>query len=61
MTLVLMQFGDGSHHEISVEATDPEEAVEEARTWVKDNAWFEVYDDDGGEQKIEAPLIGPHE
>lgn len=60
MTLVLMQFGDGTFHEISVEATDPEEACEEARTWVKDNAWFEVYDDDGGEQKAELPIIDPH-
>lgn len=59
MTLVLMQFGDGSHKEIQVEATEPEAAVEEARDWVRDNAWFEVYDDEGGEQKAELPLWKP--
>ena len=42
--IVQMQFGDGSFKDIEVEATDPEEAVEEARTWVRDNAWFEVVD-----------------
>jgi hypothetical protein len=57
---VLMQFGDGTFKEISVGATDPEEAVEEARTWVKDNAWFEAVDEDGNDL-AEYPLIGPHE
>ena len=56
MTLVLMQFGDGSHKEISVDAQDPEEACKEARDWVNDNAWFEVYDDDGGEQLAEVSI-----
>jgi hypothetical protein len=37
-----MQFGDGTHKLIDVEATDPEEACEQARDWVNDNAWFEV-------------------
>lgn len=59
MTIVLMQFGDGSHKEISVEATDPDEACEEARDWVNDNAWFEVYGDDGGEQIAELPIRDP--
>jgi hypothetical protein len=45
MTTVLMQFGDGSSKEIEVTATNPDQAVEEARDWVKDNAWFEVYDE----------------
>ena len=56
MTTVLMQFGDGSSKEIEVEATDPEEAVEEAATWVKDNAWFEVYDESGLETLAEERL-----
>ena len=47
MTIVLMQFGDGSSKEIKVSATDPDEAVEEARDWVRDNSWFEVYDENG--------------
>ena len=59
--IVLMQFGDGTHHEIQVDATDPEEACEEAQQWVKDNAWFEVYNDQGGEQIAERPLSGPHD
>lgn len=47
MTTVVMQFGDGSSKEIEVEATEPDEAVEEAKQWVLDNAWFEVYAEDG--------------
>lgn len=46
-TFVTMQFGDGSNKIIEVEADDPIEACEEARTWVKDNAWFEVIDNKG--------------
>jgi flavin-binding protein dodecin len=56
MTTVLMQFGDGSSKEIEVSATDPDEAVEEARTWVSDNAWFEVYDESGLETLAEVQL-----
>ena len=59
MTIVLMQFGDGSHKEIQVEAEDPEKACEEARDWVNDNAWFEVYGNDGGEQIAELPIRDP--
>ncbi len=44
MTTVTMQFGDGTSKEIEVEATDPDEACEDARAWVKDNAWFEIED-----------------
>ena len=47
MTNVLMHFGDGSFKEIEVPAEDPEEAVEEAKDWVNDNAWFEVQDSQG--------------
>ena len=56
MTTVVMQFGDGSSKEIEVEATDPDEAVEEAKDWVKDNAWFEVYDETGLETLAEERL-----
>ena len=56
MTTVLMQFGDGTFHEIEVEATDPEDAVDEARTYVKDNAWFEVQDENGEGSLAETPL-----
>lgn len=58
--IVLMQFGDGSFKEIEVEETDPEEAVESARQWVRDNAWFEVQDEEGI-ASVEAPLVGPHD
>lgn len=42
--IVTMHFGDGSSKDISVESNDPEEAVEQAKDWVSDNAWFEVTD-----------------
>jgi hypothetical protein len=42
---VVMHFGDGSFKDIEVEATDPDEAVEQARDWVNDNAWLEVRDE----------------
>jgi hypothetical protein len=54
--IVQMQFGDGSWKDIEVTSDDPEEAVEEARTWVKDNAWFEVADPDTDEQLAEVHL-----
>ena len=44
--LVTMHFGDGSQKLVNVEATDPTAAVEEARDWVMDNAWFETLDVD---------------
>ena len=47
MSTVLMHFGDGSFKEIEVSATDPDDAVREARDWVNDNAWFEVDDEQG--------------
>lgn len=57
-----MQFGDGSFKEIEVEAADPDEACEEARTWVADNSWFEVQADDGsGNLSDEHPMTGVHE
>lgn len=56
MTTVIMQFGDGSSKEIEVEASDPDEACEEARTWVKDNAWFEVMDSNGLEVEAEVKI-----
>lgn len=56
VTTVLMQFGDGSSKEIEVSAADPDEAVEEARDWVRDNAWFEVEDESTGEKLAEEPL-----
>jgi hypothetical protein len=46
---VTMQFGDGTNHDIEVTSDDPETAVGEARTYVKDNAWFEVTDPDTDE------------
>lgn len=62
MTTVTMQFGDGTFKEIEVSATEPQEALEEAKTYVKDNAWFEVVDlDDGTETEFELPLVGPYE
>jgi hypothetical protein len=44
-----MQFGDGSYKEIEMEDEydDPDEACEAARTWVNDNAWFEVQNEQG--------------
>lgn len=56
MTTVLMQFGDGTHKEIEVEATEAADAVNEARDWVKDNAWFEVNDPDTGQDLANVPL-----
>ena len=56
MTTVHMHFGDGTFKLIEVEATDPEEAVEEAREWVSDNAWFELDDPESGEQLAEVRL-----
>ena len=47
MTTVLMQFGDGTFKAIEVTKADPEEAVEEAKDWVSDNAWFEIQDENG--------------
>lgn len=58
MTIVTMQFGDGSFKEIEVTADDPDEAVEEARDWVRDNAWFEVEDEETNEKLAEVPLYG---
>lgn len=45
--IVIMQFGDGSFKTVEVTSDDPETAVEEAKTWVSDNAWFEVSDEEG--------------
>lgn len=53
---VLMQFGDGTFKEIDVESDDPEEAVEEAKTWVSDNAWFEVTDEETDEVSAKTHL-----
>lgn len=47
--IVIMQFGDGSNKQIEVTSDDPETAVEEAKTYVKDNAWFETVDPDTDE------------
>jgi hypothetical protein len=60
MTTVLMQFGDGSFKEIEVEATEPDEACEEARTWVADNAWFECQDEEGERASDEHPMTPVH-
>lgn len=60
MTTVLMQFGDGTFHAIEVDATDPDEACEEARDWVNDNAWFEVEDPGSGKKLAEEPLRPVH-
>ena len=56
-TTVTMHFGDGTFHLIDVTSTDPEEACEEARTWVKDNAWFEVDHPMTDEKLAEVPLV----
>jgi flavin-binding protein dodecin len=45
--VVQMHFGDGSFKEIEVESSEPDEAIQEARDWVSDNAWFEVMDEEG--------------
>jgi flavin-binding protein dodecin len=47
MATVLMHFGDGSFKTLEMSADNPQEAVEEAKTWVSDNAWFEVQGDQG--------------
>lgn len=54
--IVTMQFGDGTFKEIEVDATEEDEALNEARTWVRDNAWFEISDDEGNTGD-ELPLI----
>lgn len=53
---VLMQFGDGNFHAIEVDADEEQEALEEAREWVRDNAWFEVADEDGQNTSAELKL-----
>lgn len=41
--LVTMHLGDGTSHEIGTfEADDEEDAMEDARTYVKNNHWYEV-------------------
>jgi hypothetical protein len=42
-----MHFGDGTHKEILSLASSPEDACDEIRTYVLDNAWFEVIDEEG--------------
>jgi hypothetical protein len=59
MTTVLMHFGDGSFKTIEVDSSEPEEAVEEAREWVADNAWFEV-SDENDEVAAETPMTPVH-
>lgn len=44
---VTMHFGDGTHKEILSLASSPEDACDEIRTYVLDNAWFEVIDEEG--------------
>lgn len=44
---VIMHFGDGSYKDLDMTANDPDEAVKEAKTWVEDNAWYEVQDEQG--------------
>lgn len=58
MPNVLMHFGDGTFHVIAVEAEEELDALDEARTWVRDNAWFELEDDEA--RTDELPLTGPH-
>jgi hypothetical protein len=53
---ILMQFGDGTFIPIDVESNEPESAVEEARDWVMDNAWFEAQNPDEGEILAECRL-----
>ena len=43
--IVTLHFGDGNNHQIEVTSDDPDEAVQEARDWVEDNAWFEALDE----------------
>jgi hypothetical protein len=57
MTTVTMHFGDGTFKEIEMSATDPQEAVEEAKNWVSDNAWFEIKDPETDETLAEEHLI----
>lgn len=47
MSKVIMHFGDGTFKDLEMTAEDPEEAVEQAKDWVSDNAWFEVLDEQG--------------
>jgi hypothetical protein len=46
-TMVLMHFGDGTFKELEMTEENPDDAVEQANTYVIDNAWFEVQDADG--------------
>lgn len=45
--IVTMHFGDGTFKLIDMgdEYETPEDAVEAAREWVADNAWFEIDED----------------
>jgi hypothetical protein len=53
---VLLDFGDGSRHELQVTATDPDEALAEARDYVLDNAYLVVEDADTGATLAEGML-----
>lgn len=54
---VTMHFGDGTWKKYQAEADTADEAVVEARTWVGDNAWFEVLGDND-EVVAEAQMSG---
>jgi hypothetical protein len=45
--IVTVHFGDGTFKLIEVVSDDPQKAVQEAKTFVLDNAWFEVEDESG--------------
>ena len=52
--IVTMHFGDGTWKQIEVTSDDPDVAVEEAKDWVHDNAWFEVTDGETDQTVAEA-------
>ena len=54
--IVTMHFGDGSFKLLEMTSDDPQEAVEEAKNWVNDNAWFEVSDPNSGEKLASVTL-----
>lgn len=44
---VTMNFGDGNSVPLEMEAENPDEAIEEAATFILDNVFLTVEDDEG--------------
>lgn len=44
---VTMNFGDGHYFPLEMESNDPEEAIEEAATYILDNVFLTVESEEG--------------